>query len=186
MGIAEGIETALVSSAHARVHRSGSLPPPTSPRFLRARAGSPHWLPRDAKVREVPPRTRGFTVRERNLRHCSSGSSAHARVHRLEAWSGDRTCRFRRARAGSPSYRWKVFLPSLVPPRTRVHRYCRCRRAGNKWFLRARAGSACVWDGTAHIWVVAPRMRGFTVGRRRAASLQPGSSAHARVHPSDA
>jgi len=98
------------SSAHARVHRPGSVRHLDTARFLRARAGSPTTQSVAYSDLVVPPRTRGFTGPCRPAALSDDGSSAHARVH---PWRSDRIfwpMRFLRARAGSPGQRGQYSL----------------------------------------------------------------------------
>src|SRR5271165_605016 len=68
------------SSAHARVHPRRPSPNCGRNWFLRARAGSPGMFRPEVAWSKVPPRTRGFTRRERDHHQGPAGSSAHARV----------------------------------------------------------------------------------------------------------
>ena len=154
----------------------------SSKRFLRARAGSPIRSSRPSGHLEVPPRTRGFTDVPRGRDRGGSGSSAHARVHRLAAILCAAPTWFLRARAGSPMPVGGERMSQTVPPRTRVHRPTTSSSRRRAWFLRARAGSPGKQNVYCELLEVPPRTPGFTLVRDWGARRRPGSSTHARVH----
>jgi hypothetical protein len=150
------------SSAHARVHRRGSISSRRDRGFSRARAGSPSTRTMSPTPSWVLPRTRGFTAVHDACGGRSHGSSAHARVHRPRKCSCRPSSRFFRARAGSPWEQFAMNAVWVVLPRA-------CGFTERHGGFRPALGSS-------------PRTRGFTAGRAATGEYHQGSSAHARVH----
>ncbi len=156
------------------------------------------------KIREAPPRSRGWTASPVRLIEAHTGSPAFAGMDPTPASTASGRSRLPRVRGDGPRDRTAKLFGPLAPPRSRGWTRCAHRDVrhadGSPAFagmdpLRPLAGQRRRWlprvrgDGpyrrshaTCPSWAP-PRSRGWTRGRRDGLRRGPGSPAFAGMDP---